>query len=310
VTIAPDPTFTPVASPPAQIPAVGLIASLSGPNLIDDSGDNSAPGSEMPDGTPLTTRWENRWELGYSYLPEQQCRAAGVLDPCGVQPKTVPPAEAIVSEMPFVVWAGDHCSSFGWQAHDFKGRAQRALLAVESYQIAREFWTGTQAQASAWPNFFLTGPETYTLGGGPQSSAAALALLEQALAETSLGQPGMIHCTRQVASALSELGNTFRSVNGLIVTYMGNIICPDAGYPGTGPGGAATAGGNQWAYATLMPTVRRSPIVLLPDTWEEVLDRRTNTVDWRAERLAGVTVPPCTAVAVEIALPLAVVVGS
>jgi hypothetical protein len=202
-----------------------------------------------------------------------------------------------------VCWAGNTCSSFGWEARDFKGRATRALLAGESYQIAHEFWTGTQARASGWPNAYLAEPALNSvITTTPQTPAAALNLLEQAIADTTGGQAGMIHCTRQLGSALSELGNTFHTIDGQTVTYLGTIICMDAGYPGTGPSDHALGGTVQWAYATLMPTVRRSPIDVIPDTLDQALDRATNKITWRAERLAVVTVSPACIVGCPVTL--------
>jgi hypothetical protein len=293
------PTFGIVPSPPAVPPVVGLIPSLGPDNLIDDTG-------VVIDGH------ENRWEAGLQYLPEQVCSAGGVGDPCGDTVLNIPPNPNLVQTMPFIVWAGDQCSTFGWRGHDFVGRATRALLATESYQISKEFWGGAQAAASHWPNFYLANEAATIVTAGPVSPSVALAMLEEGIAQHSNGQPGMIHCTRQMGVALSELGNTYRQLGGnLIVTYMGTIINPDAGNPGTGPSGDVPRDGSQWAYATLLPTVRRSPISVIPDegAWEEALFRRTNLLEWRAERLAAVAVPDCVHVAAQIDLPLALTAG-
>lgn len=288
------PTFGIVEAPPAEPPIVGLIANLPRAYLVDDD-------AEMLDGHPV------RWAGGLSYAPEQICITTGAEDPCDqVTVLTIPPNPSIVSVMPFIVWAGDQCSTFGWHDRDYVGRATRALLASESAAISFEFWTGTRAKVAGWPNNYLAGPFANVLSTGSSgvTPGEALACLEQGIAETSNGQRGMIHCTPQLGAAFSELGNTVRNIDNVILTYRGTIINPDAGNPGTGPTGQPLTSDHQWAYGTLLPTVRRSPISVWPGSLAEATNRDTNFIAYRAERLAAVSFPPCTHVAVQVALPI------
>ena len=124
------------------------------------------------------------------------------------------------------------------------------------------------------------------------------------------GQQGAIHCTPQLGSAWSQLGNTLRTIDGLIMTYRGTIIIADAGYPGQGPNNVAESNGMQWAYGTLLPEVRVSDPIIMPDSFEEAVNRSINQVQWYAEQLVGVTVNPATLVACEVDLPLALNIGS
>lgn len=295
-----------VNAPPVREPLVGLIAALRGtPYLIEaetESVTDVAPGApalRAPGSAP------QRWETGVEYLPEQYCYNAGATDPCNPDTRTPPANPATVKANAILVWAGDTCSTFGWQAHDFKGRAERALLGVMSEQISHELWTGRQTQASFWPNPYLAcgSANVEVLNSSAVDPGPALALLEQGIAETSNGQQAMIHCTRQLGSALSELGNTFKSLNGTIQTYMGTIINADTGNPGTSPDQVKPTGGVGWAYATLMPTVRLSEIVVLPDTYEEAADQLHNNLTWFTQREATVDFPPCTLIAVKVNLP-------
>lgn len=292
-----------VASPPAEPPRSGLIASLSGRYLVDDTGQQL--GDTIAPGGPAENA-EVRWEGAVRYNPEQVCYSGEVQDPCGPDLSQIPANPGIVDAIPFLVWAGDRCSSFGWSARDFVGRATRALLASESKQIAKELWTGRQAQASGWPNPYLASPEAQVLTATPVSPAQALDFLEQGLADNSTGMQGVIHCTRMMGSALSNLGNTVQTVNGLIVTYVGTLIIPDAGYDGSGPGGTPATNGSQWAYATLVPTVRRSPIEVIPGDLASAMIRGTNDIEWRANRLAVATFPPCALVAAQVNLAMPV----
>lgn len=320
-----------VNGPPLSVPPVGLIAALGpagGPYLdppddlpvnqwppMDVNRPLAIPGDDPGPDSGSSRTPPQRWWDEASYLPEQFCGRGAATDPCAadlagnlqVTPDTV-------TAKSFYVTAGDTCSSFGWQAHDFRGRATRALLATESAQIAEEFWTGARAIANGWPNPFLSSAAlSDTITASPQTPAQALDMLEQALASCASGQRGAIHCTPQLGSAWSNLGNTLRNVNGLILTYRGTIIVPDAGYDGSGPGGTPAASGSQWAYATLLPTVRRGPVELTPGSFEEALDRRMggpNTITWYAQRLANVTLPECCVFAAQVDLPLALVGGA
>lgn len=290
--VAPDPTFSVVASPPAEPPDVGLIPSVLGTRyLVDDMG-------EVIDGH------ENRWVGGFRYAPEQVCFKGDAQDPCSPN-MVIPPNPAIVSAMPVELWAGDRCTTTGWAARDFKGRATRGLLAVESKQLAKELWEGTQAQASGWPNRYLASGNAILMSAGPMGVKDALAAVEQGIAAFGNGQRGMVHCTRQMAIELSELGSTFRTANNQILTYVGTVIVPDAGYTGTGPADQPVAAGSQWIYGTLMVTVRRGPITVTPDTFAEATVRGTNLIEWRATRPAATSFPGCVHVACEVNVPLA-----
>lgn len=314
--------FAPVNAPPAHPPLVGLVAAakLLGPEFLVedeielvDNGDGSGNG-EVVTQNGTQRQMGVRWQMGYRYAPEQMCLQGGVMDPYSMGTMTVPAEPAIVVGQPKLVWAGDICSTFGWSARDYVGRATRALLASESNILAREFWTGTLAKAEHWDTngvAWLASPSAIDVSNNtPQTPSTALNLLEQGISDTSNGQLGMIYCTRQLGSALSELGNTFRNVNGQIVTYMGTVICPDSGFHGTSPSGAAPTSGNQWAYATLLPHVRRSAITVVPDTFEEAIDRGgintglQNSLAFRAYRYMDATFPPCTLIACNVNLPL------
>lgn len=309
--LASGPGFGLVSTPPADAPVIGLIPALQGtPFLLDDTGEPVDGGFENDPAQPDDTG-NTRWWGGVRYQPEQTCYAAGVQNPCNLSFAGMPPEPTIVDFMPYFVWAGSQCSSIGWNARNYKGRATRALLASESKQISHELWSGKQAQLTVgsgqpWPNNWLASPLAFVLSSGPQNVPDALAFLEQGLADASNGQRGAIHCTRQLGARWSELGNTFRaSTSSTVLTYMGTTIIPDAGYDGSGPAGQPAVGGSQWAYATLMPTVRReSSVHLYPDDFSETSVHTSNTITWYANRLAVATFSPCVLLACEVDVPL------
>lgn len=302
-----------VNGPKAKPPTVGLMrtAELLGDDYLIDGSEYEVLDGTLRDssGRLISNPQEMqvRWVDGYRYLPETVCGPTfgTVRDICDEATQLAVPANLPwVVGVPVILETGETCSAFGWEAHNYEERATRRLLSVESKLLANEFWTGTVAQAKGWTNQWLAaGGAVETVYATAQTPGAALALLEGALGKGP-GAPGGIYCSRQLGAALSELGQTFRNVNGLIQTYMGSTIIPDAGFPGTGPTGQAVAEGSQWAFATLLPQVRRSAVELYPDNFYEALDRSTNTVTYRALRVASVSFDPCILAAVNVNLPL------
>jgi hypothetical protein len=322
-----------VQSPPLGVPPVGLIASLGpagGPYLdppdnldavdwppfnpdrpIEMPGDLPARGPVQRGDVDTPPEPAQRWEDEVRYLPEQFCGTGTAQDPCapGMFDQVQDTPDEVQAKS-FEVVAGDTCSSSGWRRHDFVGRATRALLAVESRQIAHELWTGELAASAGWPNTYLASTASDMVTNGAATPASALDCLEAALADCGNGQRGAIHCTPQLGSFWSGIGQTLRNVNGLILTYRGTIIIPDAGYDGSGPGGTPASGGSQWAYATLLPTVRRGEVIVNPGSYDEAIDRRLNTITWYAHRVANVSLPDCCLIAAQVDLPLCLIGGA
>lgn len=312
-----------VPAPPARPPLAGLIASLGpvGGPYLDPTDEWASPAlppletarpqptdADPAVGAPVPQPAQE-WERGFQYQPEMVCGGGGVTDPCNTDMDPPPEQPDSVEAEAFVVWTGDRCSSFGWKGHDFVGRVTRGLLAVESFYIAQELWTGTQAGASGWPNPVLASAASDVLTNGAVSPAQALACLEQGVAAAGKGQRGAIHCTPQLGLLWSELGSTLRTADGLIMTYRGTVIIPDAGYDGSGPSGADATDGHQWAYGTLLPQVRRGAVHYTPASYAEALSRSVNTITWLAWRAAAATFPACVHVAAEVDVPLCLTGG-
>lgn len=237
---------------------------------------------------------KSRWEGGFAYEPEA-CGEdnMGILDPCQAnQTKTVTLGTGYVEVEPFVIWTGDSCSSMGGGARDWKGRAQRKLDACQSNQIEEELWRGTLARERGWENKFLTrddGIHSSDVVALDASPTQALACLEQALAECNCGQQGMIHATPQIITEWIALRLVTREGNRLL-TYLGTVVVPGSGYDGSGPHPTtpvAPSSGRIWAYATGMVQIRLGPVSIVPGTESEAMNRSTNTITVRAERIAA-----------------------
>lgn len=266
---------------PAAPPRVGLVAQA---RIVDE-----------PD---------ERWVQGFTYSPDN-CGESGIGDPCGFS-KAIPDAEGNLSFDPFAVWAGDKCSSFGFESRDWQERARRQLRACESAQIEAELWGGAFAQDDEdRPNRFLASEASDVLTSSAADAGDALACLEQGLAQCNCGQRGMIHATRQIVTEWSAL-NLVRRDGNQILTIHDTIVVPGAGYDGSSPLGEPAADGSIWAYATGLIDLRLSAVFVIPRASEvdalmrEALNRDEDTVEVRAERAAAATWDGCCHFAVEI----------
>ena len=275
-----------VAAPPASPPRYGLLVAA---NVIDDG---------------------ERWQGGVEWAPEActggalssfSCAGDGAL----VNAPNVATAEAD----PVFVQGWDRCSTLGWAARDFEGRARRMLEATQSYFLAGELWSGSVRDADTLDNPALVDATCYLSDdGAPASIVTAFRWLEEALGVKQLGRRGMIHCTQ---GALDAAHSAFllEQAGQLWLTANGTIVVADAGYSGNCPSGKMTGLTTQWAYATSMVQVRLGPIEIIPGSLAEAraraqaTNRATNLIELYAERPALIQMDPCTLCAVEIDLP-------
>lgn len=275
----------------------------AGPRQVLDASPVAPPRVGLVASARAVTEPDERWINGFTWAPEN-CSEGVIVDPCDANPSKNISANPDVSTFdPYVIVAGDKCSPF--QERDYKSRAQRKLLACESKAIEKEFWTGTQAQSSGWTgNRYLASNAADDLSGGSAvTPLEALACLEQYLGDCVCGGVGMIHATRSTVLIWSQYNVLIREGN-IITTINGTIVVPGAGYDGSGPDGDAATDGNVWAYATGLVEVRRSAIAVFPDTMAEALNRMTNLVEFRVERMAAATWDGCCLGAVLANVPV------
>lgn len=288
-----------VPAPAAAPPRVGLL--ISG-NVIPGDGD---------------------WTNGYTYQPES-CAGGGILDYCSGAEMSIPNGPSVEEFVPFVVWAGDKCGTFGATERDWQGRAQRLLRSVESYWIAREFWRGDLAQegdgSTPYPTRYLAAPDDADIDivtgvGDPAPLADAFACLEQGMGDCAQGARGTIHCTLQVAS-LAFAARIIERQGKDLVTGLGTLVIADAGYDGSGPGDEPPAEGSQWMYGTGPVDVRVGTVETNPDSLMEArqlasaTDRELNNIEVRAWRLASASWDGCCHIAAQVDVPLCRVGGS
>lgn len=292
--------LVPVAAVPVKGPQLSLLVSSVAPA---SEGDHFALGDEVLSLLPLELQVELRaregddWTRGFSYLPENQSAAIArsPYDTATVDNPESPANLPLVSVIPVSFVTKFTHSSFGNEAIDFIGRATRQNDAAIHAAIGREFWEGTIAQAAGLPNNYLNNADKVTdltpTPGTAVSVTEGMGILQDALSGTNgagsggFGGQGMIHLIpRAVPSLLSV-----RRVGKFLLDIFDNIVVPDPGYTGTGPGGEAPSAGTTWIYATdLVMTRVESSAYVTPDSMAEALDRgqdgNPNTFTWRASR--------------------------
>lgn len=281
----------------------------SGPKQVVTAPVNTPPLVSLVRSARRVDEGDFRWENGFAFSPEG-CEGGGIIDPCvtgGEAEKEIDNNPAIVEYEPYIVWAGDKCTSFGWQDRDYQARARRFLEACQSKHIAAELWTGTLASESGFPNPFFTdiAGDVVAVAASPTE---ALACLEQGIAECQCGS-GMIHATPQVVTHWVNANLVLRE-GGLLITHLGTIVVADGGYPGTGPGGVPALSGAVWAYATGIVEVRLGEVQIFPATLKEALNRETNLVEFRAERMASAVWDNCCLLAASVDVDLCIIGGS
>lgn len=218
------------------------------------------------------------WEQGVKWNPEQIYEGGVTAPDCfgsvASFPDSVNPANNEAE--PFAVSAVDACSTFGWQARDYEGRARRQLAAVQSAFIAHEFQTNSLGLA----NVALEDAQIHVLPD-PQVPVEALALMEGALAAQFGGRRAMVHVTPQTFTLLKAafvidfVGNKWQ-------TGLGTVVVADAGY--------TAINGHEYMYGTLMVQLRLGEVLLVPGSLEQAraqaTDRATNLTMIVATRLA------------------------
>lgn len=281
----PDNSFTVVESPRVAPPRTGLIASAV----------------EVTDGA--------RWQAGVTFEPVGCGAVRGAHLACNTvteayTDKVIEADSNVVTYDPYTLWAGDSCSAATFRSRDFVDRAVARYTAAESALMARELWAGEIAQDGGLPNFYLAnGNATYLGDGFPVG--VGLAWLQQniGLADTSGGGAefygrAMIHAPQYVVSAWYEAGSIRREGN-LFLDAFDNIVVGDSGYPVEEIAETSSV----MIYATDIVQVRRDgQIRVLPDAgdYSAAVDRDTNLVEWRAERIVAAYTSECLHLAIGV----------
>jgi hypothetical protein len=244
-----------------------------------------------------------RWEQGISLLPET-CFPGGSEDPCAgpVEAKASGTATELVEWDPYGIYTYEQCA---YAVNDdlypeLRAKAIRSLEAQTSHLVEQILWTNVVDGVdfgATHPNISLNEATTVGTQAPPTSALQQLdALLITALG----GRNGMIHVPAPLMHFFKQAD--LITLNGNIwQTASGNIVVPGTGYDGSDSGGDVPAD-SLWIYGTSMVELRLGEIVVLPGDIRSAVNRATNQIVVRAERLAlaywdlcaHVGVPVCT----------------
>ena len=141
---------------------------------------------------------------------------------------------------PFFIETVDYASTFGIFGEDRYERVRHQLEAGTQKAVEHEFYHGYSARADGNENQYLTKASTATIllpDTLPQMQDG-LGRLEYALAQSPLGEQGVIHMTRDMAALLGSQWVLERPSPGgraHLETTNGTPIVIGSGYDGSGP---------------------------------------------------------------------------
>jgi hypothetical protein len=214
--------------------------------------------------------------------------------------------------VPFYIDAEIFDSTFSLPGEDRFAQVVKALDCVTQKALEFEFWEGVAAQeeTDAATNMYLrkSGAATIPVVGAKKPENA-LMLLEQAIALSPVGESGVIHMTRDVASILGsrliyKKGETENS--GRAMTRLGTDVIIGSGYTGNGPIGDANATAsatNKWMYATSSVQVHLGKVEIVNENLGQGADVTINNMRIKAFRPAAAYADPSMLFAMRVTLP-------
>lgn len=239
------------------------------------------------------TDTDERWTMGYDWDPQSSI-AVTVQDPANLG-NTLAAALAnpttLVTTRPFMLDLSADRETWGWQAQDYPERPRRWLDQATGAAVEAQFWTGSLATG----NQALAVSGCEVLNATALSPGRALGALEAEIGSWGAGGRGMIHANPELVTAWAQLQLLDIDGQRLVTRAKGTIVVSGSGYPKTGPLGATNAtpaANHAWAFASGLCQVRLTPIVVVPESLNEALDRRTNSVSYLAHRYAAVNFDP------------------
>jgi hypothetical protein len=288
----------PIEAPPLLPPIHGLLSSVRTLGWLVIDGQNQSPQWAAGFAPDQFIGWGCGEDVGI----QATCSSAGMPDPV---------SGVLVNVEPFWLVNGIRCpSGIGFAPEDtapfavngvlpqgdaltnvvMMDRVLRKAIACESKTLENALWTGG--------GLLTDNPQLNDAAGedlGTQSSpAAALALLEEYLANCACGGQGVIHMSRKTAVLLNA-ANVIRRIDKMggetsprLQTDSGNEVIAGAGYDGSSPGGDIESG-KSWMYATGPVVVKlgAGPFALTTSV-RQALDRETNALTYWAARAAAV----------------------
>jgi hypothetical protein len=263
----------------------------------------------------VETGSDERWYSGFEYVSDG-CGKDGssMFKVChtSAERKGYCRKNGISTFSPYVVFGSATCSTWDLDSDEngsknagfseFQDLARRRLLSGESFWLEKMLWgpdADIQTEVQGLLNPHLASASASEVTGGGTDSVRAFAALEDALGDCLRGSRGMIHMRPGMLTRLVS-GNVVRREGNVWLTATDNIVVPGRGYSGKGPAGQVVSG-TEWMYASSMVQIRRGPLVNIPETIEEAIDRATNDVSAIVERTVHAALDPeCCVLAAEV----------
>jgi hypothetical protein len=255
---------------------------------------------------------EDRWIRGFSQEWDSTLYSAKLFDDTDTTSSTLttnatPTRYAEIK--PFFIEVEDTLSTLGFLAVDRFARLKRQVEAVTEKAVERELWVGPVRKGETHDNRALSSSSATVLNAGAALSAVrALALLDHKIADTSpVGERGVIHITRDVASLLSSDFVIFRG-DDYIQTISGTPVVVGSGYTGVGPDGDANAAAtdtNKWIYATGSVKTYVGEVDVVNDNFSQAYNVSGNQNDMKIKAIRPAAVYFSTSVHLAVRVNLA-----
>lgn len=222
------------------------------------------------------------------------------------EPKVRNPLGDIIQFDSFVVYDGKTAGTICSDIDRIDDDPQIRFPAFVSAQLADELMSGGARLGDQGsdpdPNInpTLQSAAIY-VDGGPYRPNDALALLEQAVADTLFGAQGTLHITPRGLSTINFLDQGFASDTGIWFTSQDNRVIADAGYAGPPPDllGSDPVEADEWWYSSGPVFWAMTEPRALGEPFQRV-DPFGNTIEVIYEAHAIVVFDPCAVVAVPV----------
>lgn len=218
--------------------------------------------------------------------------------------KTVTDSPDVVEWDPYVIWTGDQCSTLGGPpvVDEVMSRTRGELETQTSHKIEEILWTNTVDSAdfgASHPNVGISDASLPDQSVAPSFGSiytpnawdavppvSGFKVMIEALGDALGGARGMIHVEKRIVPLLAFYGLTVQNGGRLLTTLGDHIVVPGTGYTGSDPAGGASSDEYSWIYGTSMVEVLLGPIEVFMENEADVINRTTNEIEIRAERIA------------------------
>lgn len=185
---------------------------------------------------------EEHWVRGYSHIFETNPTIRLVQDN-GSTAHVINDAtgsKRFIDVKSFFIEVEDYASTFDRLHDDRDAKMVRQLEAGTQKAVEHEFYHGYSARANGNANQYLTKASTLTVvnPGSLYQIQEGLGFLEYAIAQSPIGEQGVIHMTRDMAALLGSqwiLERPDKTGAPHLETTNGTPVCVGSGYDGSGP---------------------------------------------------------------------------